>query len=82
MDEYSENTTPNKLFTKDLFERIASTFLAGFVGAVSLDWTNITDLGWKAWLVAGVGAGIVSAVKGLIAKTIGNKDSASLTSNV
>jgi hypothetical protein len=71
-----------KLFGKDLFERVATTFIAGFGGAVSLDITQITDLGWKAWLIAGAGAGVVSVLKGLLAKMVGNKDSASLTSNV
>jgi hypothetical protein len=78
----AESTTPNKLFTKDLVERTAATFVEGFLGAVSLDWVGITDLGWKAWFVAGAGAGIAAVLKGLLAKFRGNKDSASLTSNV
>lgn len=70
------------MFGKDLFERVLSTFVAGFLGAVSLDITSITDLGWKAWLIAGAGAGVVSALKGLLAKTIGSPNSASLVPSV
>jgi hypothetical protein len=67
-------------YIKDLIERVVSTFVAGFGGAVSLDLTGITTLGWKAWLTAGAAAGVVSVVKGLLARGVGSKDSASLTS--
>ena len=70
------------MFGRDLVERVLTTFVAGFLGAVSLDLTSITNLGWKAWLVAGAGAGIVSVLKGLIAKTIGSPNSASLDPKV
>ena len=70
------------MFGRDLIERVLTTFVAGFLGAVSLDITQITDLGWKAWLTAGVGAGIVSAVKGLLAKAVGSPNSASLDPGV
>lgn len=68
----------NAAYVKDLVERVGSTFVAGVAGAWGLDLTSITDLGWKAWLTAGVGAGIVSALKGLLAKAIGSPASASL----
>jgi uncharacterized membrane protein YjjB (DUF3815 family) len=67
-------------FGKDLFERIASSFVFGAAGAVSLD--MYTDLGWKAWLTAGAVAGIGSVVKGLLARFVGDKDSASLLPGV
>lgn len=67
-------------YIKDLLERVVSTFVAGFGGAVSLDLTGITALGWKAWLTAGAAAGVVSVVKGLLARGVGSKASASLTS--
>lgn len=67
-----------KNFARDLAERVATTFVAGFLGAVSLDLTSITALGWEAWLVAGAGAGVVSVVKGLAARFVGSKGSASL----
>lgn len=67
-----------RAFGKDLLERVVATFVAGFLGAVSLDWASITNLGWKAWLVTGAVAGGVSVVKGLAAKFIGDKDTASL----
>lgn len=65
-------------FLRDLAERVVATFVAGFLGAVSLDLTSITSLGWKAWLIAGAGAGVVSVAKGLAARFIGNNGSASL----
>lgn len=65
-------------YLKDLLERVVSTFLAGFFGTVSLDLTSITNLGWKAWLVAGAGAGVLSVVKGLAARYVGSQTSASL----
>lgn len=70
------------MFGKDLVERVASTFVAGAAGAWGLDLVQITDLGWKAWLTAGVGAGIVSVLKGLTAKAIGSPNSASLLPGV
>lgn len=70
------------MFGKDLFERVVATFVAGFLGAVSLDITNITDLGWKAWLIAGASAGLISVLKGLAAKLVGSPNSASLLPGV
>lgn len=70
------------MFGRDLLERVLATFVAGFLGAVSLDITQITDLGWKAWLIAGAGAGVVSVVKGLAARVIGSPNSASLDPKV
>jgi hypothetical protein len=70
------------VFARDLAERVVTTFLAGFLGAVSLDWTNITSLGWKAWLVTGAVAGLLSVVKGLTARLIGDANTASLLSSL
>jgi len=72
----------NTAYLKDLAERVATTFLAGSLGAWGLDLTSITDLGWKAWLTAGVGAGIVSALKGLLAKSVGSRTSPSLVPTI
>lgn len=72
----------SRRFTKDLVERVASTFVAGFAGAVALDVVAITDLGWKAWLVTGATAGLVSVVKGFAAKAVGSSASASLSPGV
>jgi hypothetical protein len=74
--------TVKSQYAIDLAERVFWTFLAGFFGAVSLDITQITDLGWVAWVTSGVGAGVISLLKGLAAKAIGNSDSASLTKSV
>jgi hypothetical protein len=74
--------TMNATYIKDLVERVGTTFLAGSLGAWGLDLTSITDLGWKAWLTAGVGAGIVSALKGFLAKAVGSNTSASLVPTI
>ncbi|OLE27963.1 MAG: hypothetical protein AUG44_08725 [Actinobacteria bacterium 13_1_20CM_3_71_11] len=70
------------VYVKDLLERVMTSFIAGFVGAVGLDVTSITDLGWKAWLIAGAGAGIVSVVKGVLAKGVGDSQSASMAPSI
>jgi hypothetical protein len=72
----------NAAYIKDLVERVSATFVAGVVGAWGLDLTNITSLGWKAWLTAGVGAGIVSALKGVLAKAVGSRTSPSLVPTI
>lgn len=71
-----------KPYIRDLAERVVSTFLAGFAGAVTLDLTGITTLGWKAWLTAAAAAGAVSVIKGLAAKAVGSPLSASLVPTV
>lgn len=68
------------MFGKDLLERVGSTFLEGFAGAVTLQ--MYTNLGWLAWVTAGAGAGIAAVIKGLIAKRIGSPNSASLLPGV
>lgn len=72
----------NSTYIKDLVERVASTFVAGFGGAVSLDLAGITALGWKAWLTAGAVAGALSVVKGFVAKAVGSNTSASLVPTI
>lgn len=69
-----------RLYFRDLAERVASTFLQGFAGAVVI--TELNDLEmYKAAAVAGIAA-VVSLAKGLVAKKVGNNDSASLDGGV
>lgn len=70
------------MFGKDLLERVASSFVFGAAGAWGLNVTDVVNAGWKAWLLAGAGAGVLSVVKGLIAKTVGSPNSASLLPGV
>jgi len=66
-------------YLKDLAERVGSTFVAGFLAALVANWTGVIPSDWKAWLLTGAVAGAASVVKGLVAKGVGNPDSASLT---
>lgn len=68
------------LYWRDVAERVGVTFVEGFVGAVVV--AQMTDQ--KMWYAA-VAAGLASAValmKGLLAKKVGNADSASLDGGV
>ncbi|MGA5435488.1 holin [Streptomyces cellulosae] len=68
------------LYVRDLAERVAATFLQGFAGAVVI--TELNDLEmYKAAAAAGLAA-VVSLAKGLLAKKVGNNDSASLDGGV
>ena len=65
-------------YLKDLAERVGATFVAGFVAALAADWTGVIQSDWKAWLLTGVIAGVVSVVKGLVAKGVGDPGTASI----
>jgi hypothetical protein len=65
-------------FLKDLVERVAATFVGGFLSAASLDGLDIVHTDWKAWLAIGVTAGVASVVKGFVARAVGDKSTASL----
>lgn len=73
-------------YVKDLFERVASTFVQAFLGAlVAGGWFDIgaiTDLSilQKAG-VAGIVA-VLAVIKGLVAKFIADRNSASLAPGV
>lgn len=73
---------PSTLYWKDLAERVVSSFLAGVVVVVPLDGLNILHADWKTALISGASMAVVAVIKGLVAKFVGNKDSASLTPNV
>lgn len=67
-------------YVRDLGERVSATFLQGFAGAVVITEMNDRAM-WEAAAVAGIAA-VVSLVKGLLAKKVGNPDSASLDGGV
>lgn len=65
-------------YLKDLAERVVATFVAGFVAALAADWTGVIPSDWKAWLLSGAIAGAVAVVKGVLAKTVGDPQSAAM----
>lgn len=64
-------------FTKDLLERLVATFVQAFLGVVIVSGLDNIDV--KAAATAGVAA-VLSLVKSLIAKRIGDPGDASLVS--
>ncbi|WP_027930687.1 hypothetical protein [Amycolatopsis thermoflava] len=64
-------------YLKDLLERAAATFGAGFFAALFADWTGAIPSDWKAWLLTGVVAGVLDTVKGLVSKKVGDPGTAS-----
>lgn len=65
-------------YFKDLAERVLSTFVAGFLAALVADWTGVIPSDWKAWLLTGAAAGVVSVAKGVLAKGVGDPNTAAL----
>jgi hypothetical protein len=69
----------SKGYIIDLSERVVSTFVVTYIGAVTVLPGGIWSAhNWQISLAAAAG----STVKGLVAKQIGNKNSASLAPNV
>lgn len=65
-------------FIKDLAERVVRTFVAAAVGVIALNLASVTSLdAAKTVGAAAVTAG-VTAVLGLITKSIGSPDTASV----
>lgn len=63
----------NRVFLIDLVERVATTFLGGALvvaGTEAADWTSLSM--WQSTGVAG-GLAVVSLLKGLAAKSVGDK---------
>jgi hypothetical protein len=65
-----------KSYGRDLLERVLSSALGGFVGGLVVT-QPLNGSMWYSAATAGVAAGI-SVVKGLIAKLVGDKNTASL----
>ena len=69
-----------KSYGRDLLERVVFTFLEGFLGGVVI--TQPLDASmWYAAAAGGVAA-VGALVKGLAARAVGSKDSASLSKRV
>lgn len=70
----------SRKFVRDLAERVIASAAGGAL-AVLIPGETMGDghVGWTAVLVGAGVAALVSLLKGLIAGTTGNKDSASLT---
>lgn len=73
------------MFTADLLERAAKTFIQAFIvtfAGLLVAPANVTDVGaWKAAGLAALGGAVtagVSAVTSLVSKGVGDTDSASL----
>lgn len=67
-----------KTYLIDLAERVATSFAAGALSVIPLDALDVTHLDWRGALAVGAGTALVSLLKGIVAKGIGSKDSASL----
>lgn len=67
-------------YLRDLAERVGWTFVEGFVGGLVL--TQLSDVNMWYAAVSGGLAAVVSLVKGVVAKGVGNTESASLTRGV
>jgi hypothetical protein len=67
-------------FLKDLGERVIATFAQTFAGSVVVTELNDKSM-WMAAAAAGV-ASVLSLLKGVVAKRVGNTSSASLTGSV
>jgi hypothetical protein len=69
-----------KTYGRDLLERVLSSALGGFIAGVVVT-QPLNGSMWYSAATAGVAAGI-SVVKGLAARLVGGKDSASLAKGV
>lgn len=65
-------------YLKDLAERALASFAGGALSVTGLDAVNVLNLDWKAALGVGGGAALVSLLKALAARRVGDPESASL----
>ena len=75
----------NAVYLKDLAERVLATFSVAFVGAwlpsvldAGGDWQAVINLSTAQKALLAGGAAVLTLAKGVIAKLIGDSDSASL----
>lgn len=65
-------------YFRDLLERVLSTFAAGALAILGTNVADLTDVSlWKGAALAGAAA-VVSLLKGVLAKTVGDSESAGL----
>lgn len=81
-DESARSSVGVPKFAVDIVERVVTSALGGYVGMLGLDVTSIVDSNQVTVIAVGVATAIISLVKGLIAKFVGNKQSASMTRDV
>lgn len=65
-------------YLRDLAERVLASFAGGVLSVTGLDAFNILHLDWKAAVGVGGGAALLSLLKGLAARRVGDPDSAGL----
>jgi hypothetical protein len=65
-------------YLKDLAERAVSSFAGGVLSVIGLDAVNVLSLDWKAAVGIGGGAALVSVLKAVAARRVGDPESASL----
>lgn len=65
-------------YLKDLAERVLASFAGGILAVLGADMFDALHADWKAALGVGLGAAVVSLLKGFAAKAVGDPDSASL----
>lgn len=65
-------------YFRDLAERVVSTFVAGALAVLGTNLADLTEVSlWKGAALAGAAA-VVSLVKGVLAKSTGDPESAGL----
>lgn len=69
-------------YIKDLLERTVSSFAGGVLSMLGAGAVSLVDTDWKAVLSVGAGAAIVSLLKGLAARGVGDTHSASTLPSV
>jgi len=57
---------------------VVASFAGGVLAALGGDAANLWSVDWKAMLGLGAGTALVSVLKGLVARTRGDSESASL----
>lgn len=68
-----------RAFWQDLSERMISSFAGGVLSAFGLDLVNVLNVDWYSALGLGLGAAVISLLKGLAARKVGDSESASLS---
>lgn len=63
-------------YLADLLERTGAAFASGYISVTGASAVNLWDIDQRAALGVGLGAALVSVLQGLIAKNVGDKDSA------
>lgn len=65
-------------FWSDLSERVIASFGGGFLAALGVDQVGLLDISWQATLSFAGGTALVSLLKGIAAKKVGDPETAGL----